>query len=124
MNREFSLRVSHVSDSVTAAARCQILGTFPGFFQIIGQGVYTFEDGTLAAEESVEFRVATSGVAWESVLTFVADFARSYCYAGRQETVYFLAPSGRAYLVNGAGQFLPLDGLPRAAIHSRYINAA
>ena len=108
MAREFILRASIVSADLTRAASAMILSEFSGFYVTEGAGGYTFEDGRKEPAPAMAWHVGTAAKDSER-FAFVARFARLYCHAGNQESIYFLDSDGAAYLVFLDGRINPLD---------------
>ena len=107
MAREIILRASIVSDDLTRAASTYLLEEFGGFYSTEGIGGYTFADGSIGTTPAVSWYIGTAAKDSER-LARVSAFARLYCGAGKQESVYFLDSDGAAYLVSAKGRIDPL----------------
>lgn len=111
MAKEIIIRASSVSPELTGAACVYLLREFGGFFMAAGIGGYTFEDGRVETAPAISWHIGT-GAKDSERLARVSEFAKYYCGAGEQESVYFLDSDGAAYLVFADGHFSPLDSAP------------
>ncbi len=107
MSREIVLRASIVSDDLTRAASDYLAGAFGGFYATEGAGAYTFADGRQETTRAMSWHIGTAAKDSER-LGHVSAFARLYCEAGAQESVYFLDSDGAAYLAYSDGRIAPL----------------
>ena len=113
MAKEIILRAAIVSDKLTRAASRMILNEFGGFYATEGAGGYTFADGQKEIVPSIAWHIGTA-VKDSERFEKVSAFARAYCEAGNQESIYFLDSDGAAYLVDVGGRIAPL-GVPEHA---------
>jgi hypothetical protein len=107
MSREIVLRASIVSDELTRAASEYMLGAFGGFYATEGAGGYTFADGRTETARAISWHIGTAAKDSER-LANVSAFAKLYCAAGKQESIYLLDADGLAYLVYSDGRIVPL----------------
>ncbi len=107
MAREIILRASIVSDELTRAASAYLLSEFGGFYATGGAGGYTFADGRTETVQSIAWHVGTAAKDSERFAR-VSAFARLYCHAGAQESIYFLDADGAAYLADADGRIAPI----------------
>ena len=103
MAREIIIRASIVSDDLTRAASAYLLREFGGFYATGGAGGYTFADGRMETAQSIAWHIGTAAKDSERFAR-VSAFARLYCHAGAQESVYFLDSDGAAYLATADGR--------------------
>ena len=108
MAREIVIRASIVSDELTRAASEMILESFGGFYATSGAGAYTFKDGRTEIALALAWHIGTAAKDSERFAR-VSAFARLYCAAGEQESIYFLDSDGAAYLVAADGRIAPVD---------------
>lgn len=108
MAREIILRASIVSAELTRAASEYLLSEFGGFYATEGAGGYTFADGRKEFAPAMAWHIGTAAKDSERFAR-VSAFARLYCAAGNQESIYFLDSDGAAYLVAADGRINPLD---------------
>lgn len=106
--REIVIRAAFVSDELTRAASAMILAEYGGYFRADGFGGYTFADGRTIEESAIAWHIATAKTDYE-ILEFIIQFARQYCRAGAQESVYFLDSDGIAYLAEADGHIIVLS---------------
>ncbi len=106
MTQEITIRASIVSDELTRAAADYILGAFGGFFATEGAGGYTFADGRTETAPAIAWQIGTAAKDSERFAA-VSAFARLYCAAGAQESIYLL-DGGAAYLVFADGRISPI----------------
>jgi len=114
MAREIIIRASIVSAELTRLASGMILNEFGGFFATEGAGGYTFADGRPEIAPAMAWHIGTAAKDSER-FERVSAFARAYCEAGDQESIYLLDSDGAAYLVNADGRITPLmepDAMP------------
>ncbi len=106
--KEIIIRVGAVSAELTRAASAMILGEYSGYFLTEGFGGYTFADGRTKEESAISWHIGTN--AKDSArLEFIYHFARAYCSAGNQESVYFQDSDGVPYLVFADGHITPIE---------------
>lgn len=110
MTKEILIRAATVSPELTRAASAMILEQFGGYFRTDGTGGYTFYDGQMIEEPSIEWRIRTTAKDLE-IYTFFSQFAESYCHAGNQQSVYMEDAEGCAYLGYSNGAFTLLEDL-------------
>jgi hypothetical protein len=108
MAREIILRASIVSDELTRAASEYLLNEFGRFYATEGAGGYMFADGRKEAAPAIAWHIGTAAKDSERFAR-VSAFARLYCSAGAQESIYFLDSDGAAYLVAADGRIAPID---------------
>lgn len=108
MAKEIILRASIVSAELTRAASGMILNEFGGFYATEGAGGYTFADGRKETAPAMAWHIGTAAKDSER-FEKVSAFARAYCEAGNQESIYFLDSDGASYLVKADGRINPLD---------------
>jgi hypothetical protein len=108
MAKEIILRAATVSAELTRAASGMILNEFGGFYLTAGIGGYVFADGQTETAPAQAWHIGTAAKDSER-LEKVSAFARAYCEAGVQESIYFLDSDGAAYLVMADGRINPLD---------------
>lgn len=102
MGKEIKISAATVSPELTAAASGMIVSLFGGYFRVNGFGGYTFADGRTIEESATVWNIAAAESV--NVRRAVSWFARAYCKAGNQESVYFADESGLAYLADADGR--------------------
>ena len=107
MSKEITIRASIFSDELTRAASLYLLGAFGGFYATEGDGGYKFMNGQTEMTRAVSWQIGTAAKDSER-FAHVSAFARLYCSAGSQESIYFLDSDGAVYLVNANGRIDPI----------------
>ncbi len=105
--KEIIIRAASVSPELTRAASGYLLSEFGGYWRTDGFGGHTMADGSTIEESAIAWHIATAETGIK-IRIMMAAFARLYCAAGKQESIYFRAANGEACLINARGQFIPL----------------
>lgn len=105
--KEIVIRAASVSPELTRAASEYLLDWFSGYFRVDGFGGHTMADGSTIEESAIAWHIATADHRID-VLFKVSAFARLYCAAGNQESIYFATADGVAHIVTADGTVSPL----------------
>lgn len=101
-SKEITIAAASVTSKLTADSSAYLLKEFGGYFMVNGFGGYVTLNGHTYQESAIRWTIATDKKP-DQVRRIVSAFAILYCAAGRQESIYFVDTSGRAYIVNKRG---------------------
>ena len=101
--KEIVIRAGKFSDGLTRAASQMILDNFGGFFAVNGVGGFVEPNGESIIQDSISWHIGT--IAKDSTrFEFLSSFAREYCRAGNQDSVYMRDIDGVSYLAFSDGK--------------------